>query len=356
MKKIKVLIVEDSRLMQQIIAKILSSDPEIEVCGIVADPILARDLIKKTNPDVLTLDIMLPHMDGITFLKNLMRLRPMPVVVVSALIQTGNAIALEALALGAVDYLPKPTQKEIDNLGKYAKDMIKTVKNAAGANVARQMIPLAPDRKMEKILQKIDLLKDGIIAIGASTGGIEAIEKILLQLPTILPPIVIVQHIKKDFDEAFSNRIKKLYGLAIELASNYSELLPGHIYVAPGGMHLVIKKGRHHYFSRLSDEPPVSNHKPSINMLFESAAIAAGKDCIGVLLTGMGSDGAEGLKAIQDAGGATIAQDEESSVVWGMPAAAIKMKAVDFIVSLEKIPIKILQIIDKKALTDPKTG
>lgn len=349
MDKIKVMIVEDSKLMQDILSKILSSDPSIEVVGIADDPLIARELIKEKMPDVLTLDVMLPHMDGITFLKNLMRLHPMPVIMVSTLTKKASSIAIEALAIGAIDYLVKPTQKDMsDDLSKFSQELISMIKTAVKANVAKNIIPVEGGQKLKEIIYQSDALRKEIIGIGASTGGIEAIETILLQLPQIFPPVIIVQHIKKEFGVAFSNRIRKLYGLSVVEPDNHMEILPGYIYIAPGGYHLMIQKHNDRYFSVLSDTPAIKNHKPAIDVLFRSMANAAGKHAIGILLTGMGSDGAEGLKAIRDAGGTTIVQDKESSVVWGMPGTAVKLDAVDHIVSLNHIPQKILQVLDIK--------
>jgi two-component system chemotaxis response regulator CheB len=351
---IKVLIVEDSKLMQQVLKKILSSDPEINIIGTATDPLIARELIKQLNPDVLTLDIMLPHMDGITFLKNLMRLHPIPVVMVSTLTQKDSAIALEALAIGAIDYLAKPVQNDMNDLTLFSKELINSVKNAAKANVKKTLIPMTVDTNFLEIIYESHFLRNELIAIGASTGGIEAIETILLQLPKVFPPILIVQHIKKEFNSAFSKRIRKLYGLSIVEPENHMEIVPGCIYIAPGEYHLLVQKQKNHYIAIFDDSPPIKNHKPSINKLFSSVAVAAGAHSVGILLTGMGSDGALGLKAIHDAGGQTIAQDKESSVVWGMPSAAIKMDAVDYIVPLNNIPQKMLQILDFK-MTGIKT-
>jgi two-component system chemotaxis response regulator CheB len=349
MKKIKVVIVEDSKLMQEILSRILSSDPDIEVAGIAEDPLIARDLIKKTNPDVLTLDIMLPHMDGLTFLKNLMRLRPMPTVMISTLTESGSALALEALALGAVDYLAKPTHDALNDLSKFEKELLTTVKNAANITFVKSVSSVVNNKLPETVFQS-DLLKKELIVMGASTGGIEAIETILLQLPQVFPPILIVQHIKKEFSSAFANRIKRLYGLLILTPERDTEIVPGHIYIAPGERHLVIKKKMNRYEACLQDTPALNGHKPSIDELFMSAAQAAGKDVTGILLTGMGTDGAKGLRAIHDAGGVTIVQDEQSSVVWGMPGAAVKMGVVDFIVPLSAISTKLLQTLDAKML------
>lgn len=348
MDKIKVLIIEDSKMMQEILRKILSSDPDIQIVGTADDPLIARELIKKLNPDVLTLDIMLPHMDGITFLKNLMRLHPMPVVVVSTLTEKGSAIALEALAIGAIDYLAKPSQKDMSNLTRFSTELISAIKEAKDANVKKNVLSTIEDSSFGNIIYESEFLRNELIVIGASTGGIEAIETILFQLPKIFPSVLIVQHIKKEFNSAFTKRISKLYGLSIIEPVNQQRIVPGSIYIAPADYHFLVKKENNDYIAVLDDSPPIKNHKPSINMLFRSAAEAAGSSTVGILLTGMGNDGAEGMKAIHDAGGETIVQDEETSIVWGMPSSAIKLNAVDHITPLIQIPQTILKILDYK--------
>lgn len=355
MTTIKVLIVEDSKIMQEIITKILSSDSTIEVVGVADDPLVARSMIKNLNPDVITLDIMLPHMDGITFLKNIMHLHPMPVVMISNLTEKGSEIALEALAIGAVDYLIKPSQGE-KNIQKFEKNLLSVIKNAAKANVKKNVLPpKAVDNKLKFMMEQTHLLRKEIIVIGASTGGIEAIETILLQLPQIFPPIVIVQHMRKEFAAAFPQRISQVYGLSAIEAQNQTELKPGFIYIAPAKYHLIIQEKNNHYYSLYDNSPPIKNHKPSIDLLFESVANVAGTHAIGVLLTGMGSDGAQGLKKIRDKGGITIVQDKESSIVWGMPGSAVKIDAADYVVSLNSIHQKILNIIDNKIFSQRST-
>jgi len=352
MKKVKVLIVEDSKVMQQLLRKMLTSDPDLTVVDVAPNPYVAREMIKKNNPDVLTLDIMMPQMDGITFLRHLMRLRPMPVVMVSSLRDRNDALALEALALGAVDYIPKPTQKEMEDLNKYAQNLIESVKKAASTNVKmHQWTNVEKPKKTGRVFYEHALLKKNVIAIGASTGGIEAIESILLNLPKVLPPVVIVQHIRKEFGLAFSKRMDYLSDLTVVWVENSGkELLPGHVYIAQGGKHLGIIQRKDHYVTLLDDEDKIGGHKPSVDYLFASVAKAAGSYAIGVLLTGMGADGAEGMRAIHEAGGATIAQDQETSVVWGMPGAAVRLGVVDEVLPLEKIHLGILQILDQRSM------
>ncbi len=346
MKSIKVLIIDDSKLMQKILTSLLSSDPGIQVIGCADDAYIARDLIKTSNPDVVTLDIMMPHMDGITFLKNLMRLHPMPVVMISTLTQSGNTFTMEALAIGAIDSIHKPSQREL--VGKeYQKNLITVIKNAATANV-RPYVPRQIS-ELDHVLYQAKLLRNVVIAIGASTGGIEALESILVDLPKVLPPIIITQHIKREFCTAFVTRINKLCSTNVCLGRNYDELLPGHAYIAPCDYHMLINKRHDRFYCMLHNGPPVNGHKPSVDILFHSVAKEAGPNAIGILLTGIGTDGAEGLKAIRDRGGKTMAQNKESSVVWGMPGAAVKLDAADYILPLSKISKKILQLLSEKA-------
>jgi two-component system, chemotaxis family, protein-glutamate methylesterase/glutaminase len=352
-RNIKLLIVEDSKLMQQVLSNIFSIDPCITIVGVAGDPLSARDLIKKTNPDVITLDIMMPHMDGITFLKNLMRLHPLPVVMVSALTEKNSAIALEALSFGAVDYISKPSQNEFTSESDYAKHLIMAVKNASKAHV-HHITPLNLQENLslgisEKILTQTNLLNKEIIVIGASMGGVEAIEHILVQMPKIMPPIVVVQHIRKEFSSAFAQRIDKICTLSISEAKDNDVLLPSHVYIAPGGCNLVIKKRQSNFITLLQSNLHDNLHMPSVDVLFQSAAKAAGSCTIGILLTGMGKDGVEGLRAIKNAGGITIAQDETTSVIWGMPGAAVKENLVDYVLPLQKIPQKVLSLLEDKS-------
>lgn len=339
-KKIKVLIVDDSEVMQQILLRILSIDNEIEVVGVASNAYIARDLIKTTNPDVLTLDVEMPKMDGITFLKNLMRLRPMPVVMVSTFTEKGNSLTLEALASGAVDYIEKPLPNQLNDVSSYAKRLLRLIKNAYRARVRSPL--LITDKSALKKHPNKNFINDNalnpyLIGIGASTGGIEAIETILSTLPVKMPGIIIVQHIHKDFNSAFVKRLNNQCGSLVLEAEQGLEIKPGTIIVAKGDLHLeVIKKG-HSYICNLVSGHKVNGHIPSIDILFYSMAIVAGKKSIAALLTGMGRDGAQGLLAIQQAGGETIAQDEASSVVWGMPKSAVELNATNHVLALENI-------------------
>lgn len=346
---IRVLIVDDSKFMRNLLEKILSTDPDIIIVGKASDPYVARDLIKQLNPHVLTLDIMMPEMDGITFLKNLMRLHPLPVVMVSSLTAQGSAIALEALALGAVDYLLKPSTDELGDIQPYAKKIITMVKNAAKANVCIKEYPENIKFNADKAIYESEFLKKHIIAIGSSTGGIEAIESILRQLPKTFPGIVLTQHIRQDFVTPFTSRMNNLCKLKVLEAKEGDEIMPGSVYVAPSDHHLMVKFHKNYFYCELTNTPPVNGHKPSVDVLFQSVAETAGSNAIGILLTGMGVDGANGAKKIHETGGVVIAQDEESSVVWGMPGAAVQLKAADYVIPLSNIPQKLFQILDMMA-------
>ena len=357
MKKIRVLIVDDSPLVRRVLTEILSSDPDIEVVGSAMDPYIAREKIKKLNPDVLTLDVEMPKMDGIKFLDNLMRLRPMPVVMISSLTEKNADVTLKALELGAFDFISKPRNEIANELENYSSEIISKIKAASRAKVqARSTTSVEIDGQMEndiderfsatiilkrhRVLAKPDI-SGKIIAIGASTGGTEAIKEILLALRPDSPGIVIAQHIPKAFSKAFAVRMDSMSQLKVQEAYDGQIIMAGNAYIAPGDKHLLIVKDGKQYRCKLNDGPPVNRHKPSVDVLFRSVAQVVGKNSIGILLTGMGSDGARGLLEIMESGGTTIAQDEITSVVWGMPGAAVEMGAANYILPLNKIPSKI---------------
>jgi len=351
-KTIRVLIVDDSALTRKILREILSSDPAIEVVGTAMDPYIARTKIKQMNPDVLTLDVEMPKMNGISFLKNLMRLRPMPVVMVSSLTQKGADIALEALGHGAVDYVGKPDVSSETRLADYSEEIINKIKMAASINQIpcttagqRGAHAYTSNTKATALVKQ----KNGqvIVVIGASTGGTEAIKEIIIRLQPDSYSVIVVQHIPSAFSTAFAERINKISSLEVCEASDNQKILPGHVYVAPGDKHLkIVRDGSSgSYFCKLDDSAPVNRHKPSVDVLFRSISASAGSNAIGILLTGMGSDGAQGLKEIHDTGAITIAQDEQSSVVWGMPGEAVKLGAADFILPLDKIANRVTTLI-----------
>lgn len=356
MSKIQVLVVDDSALVRKLLSEILNSDPEIEVVGTAIDPYQAREKIKKLKPDVLTLDIEMPRMDGVTFLKNVMRLHPMPVVMVSTLTEQGADITLEALALGAVDFVAKPKIDLSHTMGDYAEEIIGKVKTAAAVNVhaLTQQRPMAVEVS-EKLTADAVLAKqaipthlktsDKIIAIGSSTGGTEAIKEILRSLPAHCPGIVIAQHIPAAFSAPFAARINGLSALQVSEAQDGQQILPGHAYIAPGDKHLIVERSGARFYCKLNDGPPVSRHKPSVDVLFRSVAQNLGSNAIGLMLTGMGDDGAKGMLEMKEAGSFNFVQDEKSSVVWGMPGQAVKIGAAQQQVSLNKIAEKLMSLL-----------
>ncbi len=354
-KKIRVLIVDDSALVRRILTELLGADPDIEVVGTAADPLMARERIKQLNPDVLTLDVEMPKMDGVTFLANLMRLRPMPVVMVSSLTRDGAEVTLRALELGAVDFVSKPRIDVAHTLSDYAEEIVAKIKVAAGARPLKHAAaPLAdtlgaipPKLSADAVLRKT--LPTGhlqtterIIAIGASTGGTEAIREVLVRMPADAPGIVITQHIPEAFSGPFARRLDGLCAMTVREAADGEHILSGHAYIAPGDRHLLVERDGARYLCRLNDGPPVNRHRPSVDVLFRSVAQNVGPNAIGAILTGMGDDGAEGLKEMRAAGAATLAQDEKTSVVWGMPGAAVRRAAVDEVIGIESMAAAIL--------------
>lgn len=371
--KIKVLIVDDSALIRQMMEKMLASDPAIEVVGTAQDPYIAREKIKKLNPDVITLDVEMPRMDGLTFLSNLMRLRPMPVVMVSSLTERGAETTFRALEMGAIDFVTKPKIDLANSFDSYAEQIIEKIKVAASVNVsqierrAKLNLDQILDRKIDPklsadaVIRKTNGIKQfrttgKIVAIGASTGGTEAIREILSVLPADAPGIVISQHIPEGFSTAFANRMNENSQMVVYEAKDGQQILPGHVYIAPGDRHLLVVRNGAQYNCRLSDGPLVNRHRPSVDVMFRSVAENVGPNAIGVILTGMGKDGALGLQEIRDNGGTTIAQDERSSVVWGMPGEAVKIGAADVTLSLSKIPAQILEIEKSPGKNDAAAG
>lgn len=361
-RRIKVLIVDDSALVRSLLSDILRADPGIEVVGVAGDAHVAREKIKLLNPDVLTLDVEMPRMDGITFLRNLMRLRPMPVVMVSSLTERGADVTLDALALGAVDYLPKPRIDLAATLKDYGEELIEKVRVAARASV-RALDPLRaavvrPSLSTTAMLPRMARgamrTTDRIVAMGASTGGTEAIKEVLARLPPDAPGIVIAQHIPKAFSTPFARRMNDCCALTVYEAEDGQQLLAGHAYIAPGDRHLMVVRDGARYVLRLDDGSPVNRHKPSVDVLFRSVAQNAGPNAIGVLLTGMGKDGARGLKEMLESGSGTIAQDEASSVVWGMPGEAVSLGAAQHVVGIEAVAGQILSVADSMDISREK--
>jgi two-component system chemotaxis response regulator CheB len=363
-KKIKVLIVDDSALVRQILVEILKRARDIEVVGTASDPFMAREKIKETNPDVLTLDVEMPRMDGLTFLANLMRLRPMPVVMISSLTERGADTTLKALELGAFDFVSKPKVDVAGTLADFSDEILSKIRAAAGTRVVARSSPaaipasVAPKHSADAILPAADsatavkrMLRttDRVIAIGASTGGTEAIRAVLTAMPADSPAIVIAQHIPAAFSGPFAKRMDGLCALRVSEPVDGQYIMAGHVYIAPGGRHLLVERDGARYRCRLNDGPPVNRHCPSVDVLFRSVASQVGPNAVGVILTGMGDDGARGLKEMHDMGAPTLAQDETTSVVWGMPGAAVKLGAVDDVLPLNRVAAEIMRLAGQPA-------
>lgn len=340
----KVLIVDDSAVIRQTFAGILSEDPEIEVVGTAPDPYVARDMIIEKHPDVLSLDIEMPRMDGITFLNRLMHYHPMPVVVVSSLTSKGGQLAMDALHAGALAVISKP--RAAFSAAGTMDELAITLKAVARVNVKERA--LDRKRKVVASTQALSKTTNHILAIGASTGGTTAIEALLNAMPVNLPGTIISQHMPEVFTLSFAERLAKETHLDVREAKNGESVVPGRVLIAPGNKHLLLKRSGASYLVALSDGPKVNRHRPSVDVMFQSVAKTAGSNAIGVILTGMGRDGAEGLLAMHKNGAATIAQDEASSVVFGMPKAAIDLDAVDTVSGLADIPGHLLRLFKQK--------
>ncbi|MCK9604937.1 MAG: chemotaxis response regulator protein-glutamate methylesterase [Methylomonas sp.] len=348
MEKVKLLIVDDSALIRQMLTRIFSETEDIEVVGTASDPLIARDKIKALNPDVLTLDVEMPRMDGLTFLRNLMRLRPMPVVMISTLTAKGAEVTLEALALGAVDFVAKPKADVPKALEEYADEIINKVRMAAKAKVKAlevAVLGLSAVQVQSKPSRHFKTT-DKIVAVGSSTGGTEAIKQVAKMLPADAPAMVVTQHLPVAFSLSFAKHIDEAGPMYACIATDGQLILPGNIYIAPGDKHLRVARDGARYICRLDDGPPVNRHKPSVEVLFESVAENVGKNAIGVMLTGMGADGAKAMLQMRDAGAYNIVQDESSSVVWGMPGEAFKQGAAHQVLPLDNIAARIMSLIN----------
>lgn len=351
--RIRVLVVDDSALVRRILTEIFNETRDIEVVGSASDPFMARDRIKELNPDVITLDVEMPRMDGLTFLRNLMRLRPMPVVMVSSLTERGAETTLKALEIGAFDFVAKPKVDLAGTLATFGEEICAKVRAASRARVTQRVVRESPPVTSLQVAPKLSAdavlplntgaarnfkTTDRLVAIGASTGGTEAIREVLEQLPPDAPAIVISQHIPAAFSAPFARRMDTVSRMSVAEATDGTLIVPGHVYIAPGDRHLLIERDGARWRCRLSDGPPVNRHRPAVDVMFRSVAQSAGSNALGILLTGMGDDGARGLKEMQEAGAQTIAQDEATSVVWGMPGAAVKLGAADQVLSLGSVP------------------
>jgi two-component system chemotaxis response regulator CheB len=339
---IKVIVVDDSALVRKLLTAVLSGDPQLQVVDTAADPYEAREKIKQHNPDVITLDVEMPKMDGITFLRNLMRLRPMPVVMVSSLTEEGADVTMTALMIGAVDFVPKPKLGIAEGLTAMAEELRAKVKMAAHARVRYREVskPPGPASKPPRVVEY--KTTDRVIAIGASTGGTEAVAEVLARLPPDVPAVMIAQHIPEVFSTRFAKRLHDNSAMSVTEAKDGDAVLLGHAYVAPGDYHLRIARSGAKFYCKVTRDEQVNRHRPSVDVLFESVATAVGKSALGVILTGMGSDGAEGLLQMRNAGASTIAQDRETSVVWGMPGEAVKRGAAEVTLPLEQVADRII--------------
>ena len=358
-KKIKVLVVDDSALVRQILVEIMKRAPDIEVVGTATDPFMAREKIKETNPDVLTLDVEMPRMDGLTFLSNLMRLRPMPVVMISSLTENGAETTLKALELGAFDFVSKPKVDVAGTLADFSDEILAKIRAAAGARVVARSSPAAVAGRAQAFggrhpacggfgrggqahaahhrsahrRRRIDRWHGS----DSRTAGVHC--------RRIRPAVVVAQHIPAAFSGPFARRMDSVSQLSVCEPTDGQLIMPGHVYIAPGGRHLLVERDGARYRCRLNDGPPVNRHIPSVDVLFRSVAQQVGPNAVGVILTGMGDDGARGLKEMHDAGAPTVVQDEASSVVWGMPGAAVKLGAADEVVPLARVADVVMRLV-----------
>ncbi|MHB1676834.1 MAG: protein-glutamate methylesterase/protein-glutamine glutaminase [Sulfuriferula sp.] len=343
--KIKVLIVDDSALIRSLMSEIISDQPDMEVVGVAPDPIVAREMIKATNPDVLTLDVEMPKMDGLDFLERLMRLRPMPVVMVSSLTERGSEITLRALELGAVDFVTKPKISIKNGMMEYAQLISDKIRIAARAQIARRTPQTNDIANTLPAMSNPLLSSEKLIVIGASTGGTEAIKEFLIRMPADCPGILITQHMPEGFTKSFANRLNSLCKIAVKEAEGNERILPGHAFIAPGHSHLLLARSGANYMTQLDTGVPVNRHRPSVDVLFGSTAKYAGKNAIGVILTGMGKDGAQGMLEMKQAGAYNFAQDEASCVVFGMPREAIALGVADEIADVKDLAGKVMNFL-----------
>lgn len=346
MKKIRVLIVDDSALIRKLLSEVINDQRDMEAIGAAPDPLVAREMIRELNPDVLTLDVEMPRMDGLDFLEKLMRLRPMLVVMVSTLTEKGSEVTFRALELGAVDFVAKPKIDIVAGLKQYGGQIASKIRIAKGARVKRHLPGVVPQCASADVVLPVVANRvastEKLIIVGASTGGTEAIKEFLIHLPPDCPGILITQHMPEAFTKSFADRLNKLCRIKVAEAQGGERVLPGHAYIAPGHSHLLLKRSGANYVTELNHGELVSRHRPSVDVLFRSAANYAGKNAVGVMLTGMGKDGAAGMLEMHQAGAYNLAQDEASCVVYGMPKEAVAVGAVDEIVPLREMAKKVL--------------
>jgi len=349
--KTRVVVVDDSALVRSLLTEIINRQPDMQCVGAAADPYVAREMIRTLNPDVITLDIEMPRMDGIDFLAKLMRLRPMPVVMVSTLTERGAEVTLRALELGAVDFVAKPKIGVADGLRLLAQDITEKVRIASKAHLRRVHLAPAHDAGAEPAAARPSpsvsnlgrLSTEKIVFIGASTGGTEATKEVLVNLPPDSPAVVITQHMPPGFTKSYAARLDGLCKIRVAEARDGDRILPGHAYIAPGGFHLSVERSGANYIARVQDGEPVNRHKPSVEVLFKSAARVVGPNALALMLTGMGADGAKAMKEMRDAGSYNYVQDEASCVVFGMPREAIAAGAAHEVLPLTQIAPKLIE-------------
>lgn len=352
MKRIKVYIVDDSATVRRVLQDVLSRDPTIEIIGTASDPLFAEQKLKNNWPDVIVLDVEMPRMDGVTFLRKIMAERPTPVVICSTLTTRGAKTTMDALGAGAVAIVEKPKMGLKDFLQDAASDLVQVVKTAARANVKNIRInvpaPVAPPKYTADVILDAPAATrmrttERIVAIGTSTGGTQALESVLCALPDECPGLVVVQHMPEKFTAAFAERLDSVCKIRVKEACTGDRILPGHALIAPGGFHMIVQRSGAQYRVDVVEGPPVNRHRPSVDVLFRSVAKSAGENALGIIMTGMGNDGAVGLREMHDAGALTLAQDEATCVVFGMPKEAIKLGAADHVVPLGRIPAAVME-------------
>lgn len=350
--KIKVLIVDDSALIRALLTEIINQADDMQVIGVARDPIVAREKIRELKPDVITLDIEMPNMDGLDFLEKLMRLHPLPVLMVSTLTQKGSEATLRALELGAIDYIAKPKVDVKNQLESYADEITSKIRMMTKAKMKSKQLAHKPIEKVKLLKPNTYKLSTNqpstyqtLLVIGASTGGTEAIKEVLLEMPADCPPILIVQHMPPGFTKSYAARLNNLCEITVREAVQGERILPGHAYIAPGDYHLSIGRTSTHYICNVTQDPEVNRHRPAVDVLFNSVAALTKGNAVGVILTGMGKDGAAGMKRMHDAGCKNLAQDEASCVVFGMPKEAIAQGGVDEVVPLDQMAQHILRYL-----------
>lgn len=346
--KTKVLVIDDSALIRSLLTELINDTKDLEVVGAAPDPLVAREMIKQLNPDVLTLDVEMPRMDGLDFLEKLMRLRPMPVVMVSTLTEKGSEITLRALELGATDFVTKPKMGISQGMQQYADEITDKIRTAAKAKVSTlQHIAKASaaGSQVQNAIRNPLISSEKLLIIGASTGGTEAIKAFLMQMPSDCPGVLITQHMPAGFTKSFAARLDSLCKISVKEAVDGERILPGHAYIAPGDQHLLLARSGANYVTKLSDSEPVNRHKPSVDVLFDSAAVHAGKNAIGIIMTGMGKDGAVGMLRMKESGAYNFAQNEESCVVYGMPREAVAHGGVQEVAHLKDLPRLVLHYL-----------